>query len=218
MDSTIKDKIIFAASVQFFKYGYSAISMDSISDSLGMSKKTLYTIFTSKYDLLIHVVNQFKLNLSSDVELILNNEEVDFNTKLKNMMLCIGNALSRISPEFFVDLRVNLPEMWDSLRQYKKDAAYVRFNRLITQGQNEGYIKKEINKSVAVAMYAVVIESLFDKLFMTQLPDDISSSIPENPSELYESIISILFNGIMANRDKTIKTNLNALDIKMSYK
>lgn len=201
LDITIKDKIIFAASAQFFKHGYSAISMDSISDSLGMSKKTLYTIFTSKNDLLVHVINQFKLNLGSEVEQILNNEEFDFNTKLKNMMLGIGNSLSRISPEFLADLRLNLPEMWESLRKYKMEAAYVRFNRLIAQGKKEGYIKKEINKSVAVAMYALAIESLFDKHFLEQMPDEIKTTIPDNPSELYESIISILFDGMIAKKE-----------------
>ncbi len=59
-DISIKDKIVQAAAQQFYANGYSAITMDTIADSLGMSKKTLYTVFSGKYDLLVHVMNFLK--------------------------------------------------------------------------------------------------------------------------------------------------------------
>lgn len=197
LDNSIKLKIVQAASIQFFRYGYTAISMDSISDSLGMSKKTLYTIFTGKYDLLVHVIELFKKELSGEVDTILNDEKIEFPEKMKQMMLCIGNTLSKISPDFIADVQEHVPEIWESLQHYKMEAGYLRFNKLVNEGIQKGFIKKEINKSVAVAMYASAIQSLLDDRFLVQLPDSIRKDIPKHPSVTFDAIATILFSGIM---------------------
>lgn len=212
-DISIKDKIVQAAAQQFYANGYSAITMDTIADSLGMSKKTLYTVFSGKYDLLVHVIEFFKKDLSGSVDAVLA-EDQPFTEKFRNMLLTIGNKLSEISQEFVADLQDNLPEVWESLKHYKMEAAYLRFNKLVQQGVREGYLSKEINTDVVVAMYAACIQQLMDERFLVQLPDSIRKGLPKHPAPIFDSIIQILFNGIENQHNKMQSFALNLHEIE----
>lgn len=207
-DISIKDKIVQVAAQQFYAHGYSSITMDSIADSLGMSKKTLYTVFSGKYDLLIHVIEYFKKDLSASVEAVLA-QNLPFTEKFRLMLLTIGNKLSEISQEFVTDLQDHLPEVWESLKHYKMEAAYLRFNKLVKQGVEEGYISTEINTDVVVAMYAACIQQLMDERFLVQLPDSIRKGLPKHPATIFDAILQILFNGIENHDNKMQPFALN---------
>ena len=47
-----KDQIIEAARLLFHKYGFKKVSMDEIARESGVTKKTIYSYFSSKEDLL----------------------------------------------------------------------------------------------------------------------------------------------------------------------
>ncbi|TNE73236.1 TetR/AcrR family transcriptional regulator [bacterium] len=209
MDSSVKEKIVQAAAEQFYKYGYSSITMDIIADSLGMSKKTLYTVFTGKYDLLVHVVEYFKKDLSNSVNAILESKDLVYREKFKAFLITIGNKLSAVSHEFIDDLQDNLPEVWESLKHYKMESAYLRFIKLVKEGIKEGYISKQVNINVVVAMYASSIQSLMDDRFMVQLPDTIRKGLPNHPAQTFDAIVQILFNGI---EDKQKVSSLDSIN------
>ncbi|HVU23520.1 MAG TPA: helix-turn-helix domain-containing protein, partial [Opitutus sp.] len=54
-----RTRIVTAARVHLFTYGYSALTMDDLARELGMSKKTLYVHFPGKDALVEAVLGQF---------------------------------------------------------------------------------------------------------------------------------------------------------------
>lgn len=56
-EETIRKRILETAKEFFLEFGYKKVTMDEIADSLGMSKKTLYQYFPSKYELLSAVTD-----------------------------------------------------------------------------------------------------------------------------------------------------------------
>ena len=71
-----QEQIIQAARKLFNKFGYKRVSMDEIAKEAGVTKKTVYSYFASKEDLLKYFINEEVLNMKKIVEEV-EKEEVD---------------------------------------------------------------------------------------------------------------------------------------------
>ena len=186
----------------FYEKGYSKVTVDEIALGLGISKKTIYKYYWGKEQLLQRIFKEFKDNLAAEVDAVLDNAELNYTSKLKQLMTRVAVALAGMSPIFFVELRVSFPELWDEMHRYKQEAAFLRFNRLIEEGMNTGYIKPGINKDMVVALYASAIDNLLDPRFLYQLPDEIKSGMPKYPSEIFDQVLQIICEGILTDEAK----------------
>ena len=53
----MKDKILHKAAEMFLNLGFKSVTMDDIAHELGVSKKTIYTHFSNKTDLVKEVTD-----------------------------------------------------------------------------------------------------------------------------------------------------------------
>lgn len=181
----------------FYKNGYSKVTVDEIALSLGISKKTIYKYYSGKQQILEMIFNNFKQVLSGEVNAVLDNKSLKYPDKLKQMMTRVAIALSGMSTIFFVDIQDNFPDLWDQINTYKQEAAFLRFNRLIQEGIDTGYVKKGINKDMVVAIYASAIDNLLDPHFLNQLPVEIRQGMPQYPAEIFDNALRIIYEGIL---------------------
>ena len=72
-----KNQIIEAARLLFHKYGFKKVSMDEIAREAGVTKRTIYSYFSSKEDLLKYFIQEEILNMKNIVEEI-DNKNLDF--------------------------------------------------------------------------------------------------------------------------------------------
>lgn len=72
-----KDQIIESARLLFHKYGFKKVSMDEIARDSGVTKKTIYSYFSSKEDLLKYFIQEEILNMKNIVEEI-DTKNLDF--------------------------------------------------------------------------------------------------------------------------------------------
>ena len=196
--SIAKKKITATSKRLFYENGYSSITMDDIARDLKMSKKTIYKYYKSKYDLLLAIIEDFKLNLSSGVENIINDDSLVFNEKLEKMINFSAVFLSQVSPVFVNDIKTNLPKVWKSLSEYRNEAAFKRFRKLIDEGVSNNYIDKDKNVFVIIALYRCIIDYLIDPEFLGQFPQELRDNLPEKPSDMFDSATKIIIEGILA--------------------
>lgn len=189
--------ILDSAYALFLEKGYRHTTMDDIANSLSMSKKTLYKYYPGKLELLSASFEILKTKLTAKVEAILENKYIPFPLKLKSTLTVIATHLAPINPELFEDLREYAPELWDELRVYVNESAYVRFQKLIIQGVDQGLVNPRINVSLMVMLYAAAVQSLLDPKFISQFPEDISKRMKLAPSQVYDQAITIIYNGIL---------------------
>ncbi len=190
-------RILDCSRALFYKKGYSNVTMDEISKSLNMSKKTLYHYFNGKHHLLECILQEFKAYMSEGVDNILNSAQLGFLNKLHEILTFVGLNLGKISTRFVEDLQKNAPDLWTDLNQYKREAAYIRFHRLIEQGVEAKEIRSDMPKAIAVAMYGGMIDTLLNPKFINQLPQEVAGKLPNNPSEMFTQMINILYCGIL---------------------
>ena len=200
---SLKIEILEKSRELFYVRGYSKVTVDEIALGLGISKKTIYKYYSGKKQILEMIFYDFKRYLSGEVNSVLDNIDLSYPDKLKQIMTRVAVVLSGMSPIFFVDIQINFPELWDQLNRYKQEAAFLRFNQLIEEGIKTGYMKKGINKDMVVALYASAIDNLLDPHFLYQLPEEIKEGMPKYPAEIFDHASHIIFEGILTEDAKS---------------
>ncbi|PRY15467.1 TetR family transcriptional regulator [Pontibacter ummariensis] len=198
-----RDKIIAAAQALFFSVGYSKVLMADIARQLGMSKKTLYQYFSGKEELLSMVIRAHGQDIQQEVETILANNTLDFPEKARQIFSYVGTKLHDINPSFVKDIKKNAPAAWQELQQYKADAAFLRFNALLEEGARQGYIRKDVPRAMAVLLYASALETILNPSFTQQVPEELMNQLPQTPETVFESLVKIIFTGVMDGKAHT---------------
>ncbi|MFT4857823.1 MAG: AcrR family transcriptional regulator [Planctomycetota bacterium] len=199
----IERSILESAYSLFLEKGYRHTTMDDIANSLSMSKKTLYKYYPGKLELLSASFEILKTKLTAKVEAILENKYIPFPLKLKSTLTVIATHLAPINPELFEDLREYAPEIWEELRIYINESAYIRFQKLINQGVDQGLVNPRINVSLMVMLYAAAAQSLLDPKFISNFPEDITKQMTLSPSQIYDQAITIIYNGILTEEARS---------------
>jgi AcrR family transcriptional regulator len=197
MNQNIRGEILSRAQQMFFSHGYRKVTIDSIAASLSISKKTIYKYFGSKKELLEKAFELYRENITRDINSVLETPGLQFPEKLKRVLSRIGVNLGGMNSLLLKDIQDLTPDLWERIRTYKHEAAYLRFNRLIEEGRLKGHIKKDINRAVIVALYASAIENLLDPAFIRNLPDELRHEIPVLPVEVFENAMRVIYEGIL---------------------
>lgn len=192
-----RHRILEHARKLFFRKGYRRVTVDEIASEMSISKKTIYKHFDSKKEILEMTFDLYKENITEDINRILENQDLSFPEKLKKVLSSIGVNLGGMNAILFKDIQEHVPDLWERIRTYKYEAAYLRFNRLIDEGRKYGYIKKEVNRAVVVALYASAIEYLLDPAFIKNLPDELNHEIPSLAIDIFDNAIKIIYEGIL---------------------
>lgn len=205
--SSIESKILDKAYQLFLDNGYRHTTMDDIAQELTMSKKTLYKYFPGKLELLQASFEKLKTRMTAKVEAILDNRYIPFPLKLKSSLSVIAQHLAPINPSLFEDLREHAPEVWEELRDYINESAFLRFQKLIEQGIAQGLVKKNLNVSLVVTLYASAVQSLLDPKFLNQFPESIQKGMKIPAADIYDQAITIIYNGILTEEAREEFTN-----------
>ena len=198
-NNDIEKDILMEATQLFFDKGYKKVTVDELASKLSISKKTIYKYYESKQDLLEKIFDNWRMNLSTEINDILDKKNITFIDKLKYMMSHVGVAMGRMNSDLISDIQENVPHLWIKINNYKHEAAFLRFNRLIDEGIAKGKIKKNINKNLVVALYACAIETLLDPNFLNTLPPAMKKKLPKYHSDIFDQTLKIIYEGILTD-------------------
>lgn len=207
--SNIEIKILEAAEELFFRYGYSKTSVDDITESIRISKKTLYQHFESKEKILVVIFDTIKSELSESIEKVIADKSMTFTEKLKEAMKIISRQFSKIPPFFYDDIQYQAPEVWRMWLEYKKDAAFRHFRQLLEEGKATGNIRKDISIDMTVFFYLSALNNMLDPKFIKQqLPLEIAENLPVSPLDRFNEVVKIVYLGILTDKSKSELENL----------
>jgi AcrR family transcriptional regulator len=143
----IREKIIEGAGRLFAENGIRMVTMDTIAQSLGISKRTIYENFKDKNDLLANFLNEAIITHKKQTIEILNGSKNviealfrfgDFNQK----------TFKNINPCFFTDIKKYHPEVFAKVMNNGENQNHEMTFTLLKRGINEGIFTKEINLEI----------------------------------------------------------------------
>lgn len=197
-----KDLILIKAGKLFFEKGYISVLMSDIAKEMGMSKKTLYQYFSGKEELAMEVIRSYQQEMQKEVEQLINDTSIVFPDKVSLIFKYVATKLRGVNPQFIEDIRQNSQKSWVLIQEYKADAAYLRFNSLLAEGAKNGYVRSDINPSLAVMLYASALDTIMNPTYMHQVPEPLTKLLPHEPDAVYDGLVKIIFNGILNGKEQ----------------
>ncbi len=147
-----KMEILEKATHVFLKFGIKSVTMDDMARELSMSKKTLYTFFTDKNDLVVQIIKlktEFDENQCSFVK----KEAENAIAELFAISSYVSVMMKNIHPSVFYDLKKFHPEASLILKNHKWNFVKKAIIENIVRGKSEGIYRHDLNDDVVATLY-----------------------------------------------------------------
>ena len=188
-----KEKILKKTFDLIMKYGIKSVSMDDISTSIGISKKTIYQFFENKRSLISEVIDDHIEQDEKDIEEIIANSNNAID-EIVDIARHILSFLRGMSPSMIFDTKKYYPRVWEKVE--RKHFTFFKniIKDNIVRGQKEGLYLENINAEIISRLY--VSQTL-------AISDDYTFPVSQyNKEELYKTLIAYHIRGLMSDKGR----------------
>lgn len=170
-EDPVRVRIVDGAGRRFFAHGFRGVTMDDLAEELGMSKRTLYSRFDTKLQLLDSVIEDKFRRVREEMSGILAAGQ-DFPETLRQYLACLQRQTAEIQPPFARDMRQEGPEVFQKVERLRREAIQEFFGELMRQGRRAGFIRKDVPAQVIIeillaGVQAIVNPARIDELGLT---------------------------------------------------
>jgi AcrR family transcriptional regulator len=144
----IRDRIIEGAEGLFKTYGIRSVTMDSLANELGISKRTIYEVFSDKDDLLIAVLTGMARKQKEQVKKVLDESENSI-VAIFRMLEINRDYFQEMSPVFQADLKKYHHDVLMKKTDKMDMPDYRNNQQVIENGIEEELFRKDINADLA---------------------------------------------------------------------
>ena len=186
MQEEIVERIIGGAIEEFKDVGI-RFTMDSLSRRLGMSKRTIYEVVSSKKELFELVVDHTFADVKKQQRKIFENDQLGLLEKIEQLFGIVPSYSDRLDYRRVAEIRHIFPGLYDKIvRNINND--WDQTITLLEEGMNAGVIKKK-NMVVLKALLCEAFEKLLDGDFL--IANQISYEVA------LKETISIIMDGLV---------------------
>lgn len=187
----LKEKVAQVAAVAFMQKGIKNVKMDDVAAELGISKRTLYELFSDKEELLLDVVKLHRKEMK--------NYMISVAEKAENVLEIIMSFYIRTTEDFqttnilFFEEIKKYPQVTKFLEEGRKENAVsaVAFYR---KGVEQGIFREDVN-------YEIVQEMIHGQMDML-MHNDIQKTY--SMVEIFKTVVFMHLRGITTEKGLSI--------------
>ena len=169
----LKNKILVKSLELFEAYGIKQVTMDDISETLGISKKTLYKHFAGKEELVNKVIQfLFELHFKAINRIIGNNNSSI--QKIEKIYEYALDYLMKVTPVFHLDLKKYYSDSYKIYDQNRKKIIFGIIKNFLDEGQLIGTIDKSIHTDLFCEFHLMSLDKI---ITYNALPTDYSACL-----------------------------------------
>ena len=157
-NNSTKEKVIENTLMLISRYGTTAVTIDTIAKECGISKRTIYELFSDKSNLVAETIAWDNARMMEKFAKISSNS----NNPLSAMLL-INDELHKkfmsLSSIFFIDLKkspIFITQKYEKLM----DENMANYKRVIINGQAQGIFRSDIDVDIIVYLYFKQMEDI----------------------------------------------------------
>lgn len=183
----LRERIIVTAMEAFRSKGIKSITMDDIAATLGISKRTLYEVFSDKESLLKECI----LKAQADRDKYLQQIFEESHNVLEVILAVFQKSIEmfhKTNKRFFEDIK-KYPKVYEMMRA-RQDSDSEKTMSFFKVGVDQGIFRSDVNFSIV----NLLVREQFDVLLNT----DICNEYPF--IEVYESIMFTYIRGISTEK------------------
>ena len=184
-----RQRVVSGARRFFLSHGFRGITMDDLAGELGMSKKTLYTHFKSKSELVEAALLDKFGELESELEDIVTAHAGEFLIALHRLLATMQRHVDEIQPLFVRDIRRDAPELFNLIETRRTALIERYFGKLFADGRREGMIRKDVPVWLIIEILLAAAHSIMNPVRMAELK--------LTPKAGYGAIIAVVLEGAL---------------------
>ena len=146
----MREKIIDTAIEEFTKNGLK-FTMNDVAKALGISKKTIYTVFESKQEVLVAIADRYAGDFTEMREEIERDGSLDTLEKLERLFCALPTKYYNIGLSRIFELAQKYPKQYKYLME-AVNQGWTLAEQYLEKRIREGKIRKDISKPVVMAM------------------------------------------------------------------
>lgn len=205
----LKERILNLSKDWFIEKGYKSLKTDDLANELGVSKRTIYSMFSSKDEMLIEALSlpiiEFENKMNILVMEMINSDNSTYFQNLKEIWELIIQHSSIFTTKFENEIKKYLPQYYITCSNHISKR-FENMRNVIESGQDRGYLKKEINVEVFISTMHFTMSNILKQENLSRLPLKVE--------DVVKQVFTIVFIGAMTPQavekfNKTIQlTNL----------
>ncbi|WP_458626583.1 TetR/AcrR family transcriptional regulator [Winogradskyella sp. PC D3.3] len=158
-----KAELLKCSITKFTQFGSKHITLDQLAKTLGISKKTIYTFFDNKEDLLTSGLESLLNEYREDINKIVSSNSDD---PVLSVILIYKRGFEYMRyfrPSFLFSLKKYYPKASQLFDDFIEELSNHIVYPLLRQAQESGTIKKDVNLELVVKIYFFRIDNLVFK-------------------------------------------------------
>jgi AcrR family transcriptional regulator len=191
-----RERIVNAARAHFFSHGFRSVTMDDLAEELGTSKKTLYTYFPGKVDLLEAVLDDKFASVEATLKEATRVHPHDFPGTLHELLAGMQRALDEIKPPFVRDMRQKAPQVFKSVERRRGALIERYFGKLFIDGQHAGMVRKDVPAKLMIQILLAMVQAIMNPPKMEELG--------MLPKEGFAGILKIVLEGALTSKGREV--------------
>jgi len=190
MDAT-KSRLIVHAATLFANNGCKAITMDDISNSMGISKRTIYENFKDKEALLGACLQYFFEQGRMDIKQILQSSDNIISAIFK-LLENTSKIFFQLKFNFFNEVQKYYPDTHNNTIKVFKRQHLDNTEKLLHKGIADGIVRKDINPSI--------LSVLMNEVFVMVVQRDIYADYGFSKKEAMQTCMSCITRGMLTEK------------------
>ncbi|KJB87841.1 TetR family transcriptional regulator [Paenibacillus sp. E194] len=190
MSKKTEARLLTHAASQFFRHGYSNLSVDDLVQGIGMSKATLYRYFDSKYDLLEIVIENLFQAIEADINELLASKQGP-EEKLRTFLILMVERLEGIERSAIEDIKHSVPVLYEKFQTLRKHVIINHLVKVLDDGAEQGYFRRNMDQGVVAHIIFAAIESLTETEYLAESRYRFS--------DIFDMVLTIVMYGNVVN-------------------
>lgn len=184
-NQNLKDDILEATIQAFPKKGLK-FTMDDIASLLGISKKTIYTIFPDKNSLILEMVDYCFSSIKESEQKVLQDSNLDTVGKIRAILGVLPEGYRELDLRQLYQLKEKYPEVYEKVKS-RLETGWESTISLLEQGIAEGKIR-----NIRIPILKTMMEATLEQFFQRDVL--IQNGISYH--EALDEVVAILIDGI----------------------
>ena len=168
MCTDLRAKILKTSGELFFKFGIRSVSIDDICNELHISKKTFYTVFKQKDELIVELLDAMRQKKEKDYQLVLAP-----SVNVLDLLMQSFKTLRQHSMEkhlaFGFDLEKFYPELWHERQVMLKEMDLKYMAQMLRTGIEQGMYREDLNIDATSVLLANLIPNVLKDLMQVSM-------------------------------------------------
>ncbi len=143
----------------FKKYGIKSVSMDDIAHQLGISKKTLYSFFCDKAQLVKKIISLHNCKRDEKFDEVIS-QKLNAIDKLLEVSKYLIEIMKETNPVLMYDLKKYYPELMKELVHDHREHIFNNIKANIEKGVSEGLYRDDMNAEIIATIYVARLDDV----------------------------------------------------------